>query len=334
MTTYDVYAVGNALVDIQVQIEPNFLLEQALQKGVMTLVSAEMQAKLLRLLDGFATHTSSGGSACNTVVGVANLGGTAYYAGKVGDDVFGRFFQQELREIGVESGLPPGGGPTGTCLVMVTPDADRTFQTCLATSIELDEGDIDEEIIKQSKFVYVEGYLWDAPGPRRASLRAMEFARKHSKPVAYSYSDPFCVHRAKDDFRRLTKTSLDFVFCNEDEALALTGADDRMKALKEIASWGPTIFMTAGKDGAYCASGSATSHMPAFSVNAVDSNGAGDLFAGGVLYGLAHGLSHGESAVLGSYAAALVVTQLGPRLAVKLAGRMAEILAIPPGAAL
>ena len=192
----DIYGVGNALLDVQVQVDFDFLKHHEIDKGVMTLVDTERQAELLSVLNGEPTRISAGGSACNTVVGVAHFGGTGYYAGKVGQDRYGEFFQKELRDLGIRSDLPPVNGPTGLCLVLITPDADRTMLTCLASSIELDEEDIRDEEIRRSRYVYVEGYLWDAPGPRHASQEAMAVARLQGIPVAYSYSDPFCVKRA------------------------------------------------------------------------------------------------------------------------------------------
>lgn len=334
MPRFDVYAVGNALVDIQVQIDTDFLALQGLDKGVMTLVTAESQMELLALLSGLPTQTSPGGSACNTVVGLANFGGRAYYAGKVGDDEHGAFFQKALTEVGIESAVPHGQGATGTCLVMITPDADRTMQTCLSASIELDEDDIQPEMIRESGYVYVEGYLWDSPGPKRASQKAMDLARQHGVPVAYTYSDPFCVKRSAEDFRSLSQFSVDLVFCNEEEARMLTANRDRAQACAEIASWGPTVFMTAGADGAFYARGKEQGHIPPFRVHALDTNGAGDLFAGGVLYGLTHGLSLAEAGKLGSYAAARVVTLIGPRLNEPLGAKIQDILSLPPGTAL
>lgn len=334
MARYDVYGVGNALVDIQVQVEAEFLARHGLDKGIMTLVTARTQKELLALLSGCPLQTSPGGSACNTMVGLANFGGRASYAGKVGDDEHGAFFQKALTEVGIESAVARGHGVTGTCLVMITPDADRTMQTCLAASIELDEDDIQSGIIKDSSYVYVEGYLWDSPGPKRASRKAMELARHHGVPVAYTYSDPFCVKRSAEDFRNLSQFSVDLVFCNEEEARMLTANPDRAQACREIASWGPTVFMTAGPDGAYYARGKEQGHIPPFKVHAIDTNGAGDLFAGGVLYGLTHGLSLADAGKLGSYAAARVVTLLGPRLNEPLQGRTGEILSLVPGSAL
>jgi sugar/nucleoside kinase (ribokinase family) len=324
---YDVYGVGNALVDIQAQVDAEFLRRHGIEKGVMTLVSTEEQQTLLNDLDTSKLEVSSGGSACNTVVGLAGLGGRAYYAGKVGADKHGAFFQEELQKLGVTSDLPPVAGATGTCLVLITPDADRTMLTCLAASIQLEAGDIRPEDVAQSKFVYVEGYLWDAQGPRQASLEAMKAAREHGVPVAYTYSDPFCVSRARDDFLRITRESVQLVFCNEEEARMMTELSSGPEACAKIASWGPDVFMTAGADGAYYASGKDRVHIQSFPAKAIDTNGAGDLFAGGTLYGLSHGYSPEASARLGCYAASKIVQQYGARLKTSIRQDAQRILA-------
>jgi sugar/nucleoside kinase (ribokinase family) len=330
MAELDVYGVGNALVDVQVQVKEDFLLAHGLEKGVMTLVTARKQQELLELVGDLEKKISPGGSACNTVVGLAGFGGRAYYAGKVGDDEHGSFFQSALTEVGIRSTVNRGHGSTGTCLVMITPDADRTMQTSLGASIELDEDDIQAGLVGESRYVYVEGYLWDSPGPQRACRRAMEIARARGVPVAFTYSDPFCVKRSAEDFRSLSRFSVDLVFCNEEEARMITANPDRAEACREIASWGPTVFMTAGADGAFYARGRENGRIQPFKVKAVDTNGAGDLFAGGVLYGLTHGLALAEAGKLGAYAAARVVSLVGPRLDEGLAGEVERILGLDP----
>lgn len=327
MNSYDIYGVGNALVDIQVQVDDKFLSDHHIDKGVMTLVSAEQQSKLLAQLENLPRQTSSGGSACNTVVGVTNYGGSAYYAGKVGDDQFGTFYQNELKELGIRCDLSPAKGATGTVLVLITPDADRTMLTCLAESLKLGAADIMELHVKSSRFVYVEGYLWDAPGPREASIRAMELGRKHGATVAFTYSDPFCVQRAANDFREISKSSADLIFCNEEEAKMIAEVDGATDACLAIASWGPQVFMTVGPEGAYYAKGDTIEHIPGLPATAIDTTGAGDLFAGGVLYGLSSGRTPLESGRLGSYAASLVVAQVGARLPQRLNGAVSDILA-------
>lgn len=312
--TYDVFALGNALVDIQAQVPLEFLKKHRLSKGVMTLVDAARQIELLSDLKDVPVHTSSGGSACNMVVGLAGLGGRGFYAGKVGRDVHGTFFQEELRTLGVRSDLPPSGSPTGTCLVLITPDADRTMLTCLSASVELSPADIDTEQLAQASYIYVEGYLWDAERPRAACEAAIATARSRGVKVAFSYSDPFCVARARDDFRRLSQEQVDLVFCNRDEACMLTGASEGPAAAALIASWGPDVFVTLAEAGACFASGDQMISIEPFAVKATDTNGAGDLFAGGALFALCRGFTPAQAGRLGSYAASLVVQRTGARL--------------------
>jgi sugar/nucleoside kinase (ribokinase family) len=312
--SYDVFAVGNALVDIQAQVAEEFLARHNLTKGVMTLVDAARQIELLADLKNVPVHTSPGGSACNTVVGLAGLGGRGYYAGKVGHDAHGAFFREELRTLGILSDLAPSDSPTGTCLVLNTPDADRTMLTCLAASVELSAADIDPAQIAQARFVYVEGYLWDAQRPRSACEAALEAARRCGVKVAFSYSDPFCVARAREDFRRLTQEQVDLVFCNQDEACMITGEPDGPAACRRIASWGPEVFVTLGAEGACFAAKDQWLVIEPFPVTATDTNGAGDLFAAGALFALCRGYGPAQAGRLGSYAASLVVQRTGARL--------------------
>lgn len=291
-----------------------FLEKHALTKGVMTLVDAARQIDVLADLKDVPVHTSSGGSACNTVVGLAGLGGRGFYAGKVGKDVHGVFFQEELRTLGIRSDLPPSNSPTGTCLVLNTPDADRTMLTCLAASVELSPTDIDMEQLALSSYLYVEGYLWDSALPRAACEVAIETARSRGVKVAFSYSDPFCVARARDDFRRLSQEQVDLVFCNVDEACMITGELDGPAAARKIASWGPDVFVTLGENGACFASGGEWLAIDPFPVKATDTNGAGDLFAGGALFALCRGFAPAEAGRLGSWAASRVVQRTGARL--------------------
>lgn len=324
--TYDVFAVGNALVDIQARVSADFLKQHAITKGVMTLVDVQRQKELLSLLSGEPLVTSSGGSACNTVVGLAGFGGTGYYAGKVGRDAYGTFFQSELQGLGIRSDVPPVDAATGTCLVLVTPDADRTMLTCLSASVLLAADDVRTDELGRARYVYVEGYLWDSPGPRQACLLAMAEARRLGVKVAFSYSDPFCVARARSDFQRLTREQVDLVFCNSDEACMITGASDGPDACRQIAAWGPDVYVTLGAEGACFASGHAFHFIPAFPTVAVDSNGAGDLFAGGALFGLCRGYTPANAGRLGSYAASRVVAQIGPRLPAQVAAEALRML--------
>ncbi|MFA6318655.1 MAG: adenosine kinase [Elusimicrobiota bacterium] len=319
-----VYGIGNALVDVQMAVEDAVLDgiisrppaggPEKIRKGNMHLVTPGFQCDLLGLLAGRDRATVSGGSACNTLIGVAQLGCPASYCGKVADDQFGRFFGSDLRAAGVNYSVPPGKKGTGTCVVLVTPDAQRTMFTDLGISIELTPADLDLDAIAASKWVYIEGYLWDAAGPKAASELAMEHAKKKGAKVAYSFSDSFCVRRALDDFRRFTKEYVDLVFCNEDEAHAFAGQEDTQAALKAIAGYGTGVALTCGSKGSILMLDGKRHDIPCKPVKPVDTTGAGDLYAAGVLAGLCKALPPAEAGGLGASMAAKVVAVRGARI--------------------
>jgi len=320
----DVYGIGNALVDIQTGIEDALLDEiiaakppgapAKIGKGNMHLVDSGAQRAILKHLDGLDLVTVSGGSACNTMIGLAQLGCDAAYCGKVADDKYGSFFAEDLRAAGVAYDVPFGKQGTGTCTVLVTPDAQRTMFTDLGISIELKAEDLDLDAVAAAKWVYIEGYLWDAPGPKAASERAMEHAKKNGVKVAYSYSDSFCVERALEDFRRFTKDFVDLVFCNEDEARAFAGRQDTEDALKEIEKYGTGIAVTRGKEGSVLVYEGKRHDIAPVRVTPVDTTGAGDLYASGVLAGLCGGLSAAEAGARGSKMAAHAISVRGARI--------------------
>lgn len=321
---HDVYGVGNALVDIQANVS-DALLQQITQdvqptthdriaKGTMHLVDTATQGHILRLLENVDTHTVSGGSAANTMIGVAHLGGRAAYAGKVGNDVHGAFYAEDLHKAGVAYRVPFGDEETGTCVILVTPDAQRTMFTHLGISTALTPDDIDEAAIRASQWVYVEGYLWDAPGPKAASLKAMEVACRYGVKVAYTFSDPFCVRRARSDFQDFTRRFVDLVFCNEEEALAFTNAGTAEDAIGTITTLETAVAITRGAQGSLLAMNGTRHVVPSVSVEAIDSTGAGDLYAAGVLHGLCSGKTPAEAGQLGSELAARILTVRGARL--------------------
>ncbi|MBI5211005.1 MAG: adenosine kinase [Elusimicrobia bacterium] len=320
----DVYGIGNALVDIQMPISDQVLRKLAsaklpggpadCRKGNMHLVDAGFQQETLKILERRERATVSGGSACNTLIGVAQLGRKAAYCGKVGRDAYGKFFGRDLRAASVGYDVPMGERGTGTCIVLVTPDAQRTMFTSLGISIELTPGDLDLDGIASSKWVYIEGYLWDAAGPKAASEKAMEHAKRHGAKVAYSYSDSFCVRRALDDFRRFTKEFVDLVFCNEDEARAFAGCQDTEAALREIATYDTGVALTCGKKGSILVLDGERHDIAPVPVKPVDTTGAGDLYAAGVLAGLCGGRPAKEAGELGSRMAARVIAVRGARI--------------------
>lgn len=326
MNPYNVFGVGNALVDIISSTGEDFLKANNIKKGIMTLVDTEAQSKLLGQINSKDTSLRSGGSAANTIIGLANCGGTGVYIGKVGGDTNGSFYKMDMEKFGIVFEVKPGSSSTGTCVVLTTPDGDRTMLTNLGISSELTKADIDEDKLAQSDIAYVEGYLWDKDNTKEACLHTMETAKKLGKRVAFTYSDPFCVHRSKDDFIKLTKEFVDIAFCNHDEAMALTSTDSPEDAIHELGSLTDLAFMTWGAQGAYLCHQGLVKHIPGFVVKPIDSNGAGDAFAAGVLYGLTHDYSVEKACRWGNYMASRVILELGPRLSYSLKGKQEEVL--------
>ncbi|MCR9145391.1 MAG: adenosine kinase [bacterium] len=316
---YDVFGVGNAIVDTLAFTEDAFLEKHQIAKGVMTLVEGDGQGKLLNDLQNQSLELRSGGSAANSMYNIALSGGKALYTGKVADDPNGEFYRRDLEKAGIGfhvKALSENEGPTGTCVVMTTPDSQRTMCTHLGVSTRLSAADIDEDLLKESKIVYVEGYLWTGDSTRAASIAAMEAAKKHGAKVAFTFSDPFLVNGFKDDFTKLVKDYCDIVFCNKDEAQHFTGWQDMDAVVKEIANLCELVFVTSSEEGAYvCEHKGADVHRePGFPVNAVDTNGAGDAFAGGALYGLSQGWDNAKCARWGNYLGSQIVQIHGARL--------------------
>lgn len=324
---YDVFGIGNAIVDTEVQIEDILLTTHDLQKGIMTLVSADQQTTLLDGLAGYAQHAAAGGSAANTMVGVAQFGGRAFFSGKIGDDMQGALYRESMAEVGVEFDVEAtNGAPTGTCLVLVTPDGERTMQTALGAAAAIDESDVDVDRIAASKFVYVEGYLFGSPTGTKAALKTMEEAKRAGVTVSLTLSDPGFAQIFIDRFRQSTKEYVDLLFCNQFEAMIYTDLKDREQALKALGKDCPKIFMTCGADGSMVYDNGTIAKVPGYKVPVVDTTGAGDVYAAGVLYGLANGMDNATAGKLGSFASARIVTRMGPRLTDRLGDHISVIL--------
>lgn len=327
MKSYDVFGIGNALVDILVLLDDHFLTSNKIHKGVMTLVDEEAQGELLLKLAEYKKELRSGGSAANTMIALSNIGGTGCYTGKVSHDTYGEFYKKDMEFSGIHFETKPESiSHTGTCLILTTPDAERTMLTSLGISSTITKADIDEDRLKNSKFIYVEGYLWDKPDTKQACIHAMELAKKHKVKISFTYSDPFCVERSKEEFIKLTKEYCDLVFCNLAEGETISGEKDPEAILKKIGSWVDICCMTSGKEGARVMDKNTNRLIPGFPVKPLDTTGAGDVFAAGVLYGLTHDLTLPKSVRLGNYMASRIVQEIGPRLSVKLMGREEEIL--------
>jgi sugar/nucleoside kinase (ribokinase family) len=325
----DVFGLGNAMVDILVLVDDDFVREHALPKGSMTLVDAEKQGAILRDLEHRSLEMQSGGSAANTIIGVAQCGGTGFYTGKVARDPNGEFYRQDLLRSGVHFDVHPAsesGPPTGTCLVLTTPDAERTMCTHLGVSALLSPEDVDVDRLKRCRYAYVEGYLWDQTQPRAASLEVMQQSKRHEVKVALTFSDPFLMERFGDDFRTLAREYCDIVFCNALETRHFTNVDDLEEAARIVGQLVELAFVTNGAAGCMVVQAGRIEHIPGFRVKALDTVGAGDAFAAGALFGLTHGYSAQQSARWGNFLASRVVTHHGARLPHPVSERIGEIV--------
>ncbi len=312
--TYSVYGVGNAIMDLQLQCDDAFLDSIGVKKGVMTLVEEAQQKDVLEALAGHHVHQCSGGSAANTIVGIADFGGSTAYACKVGNDQFGMRYHDEMHDLGVTLTVNQGRGKTGNCIVLITPDAQRTMLTHLGISSTLSDADMGAEEIDKAKYIYVEGYLLATESTRKAALKAIELAEQQGVKVALTVSDPFLIDLCRETFLDLIRGPVDLLFCNEQEARALTGFDDPVECIREIHKHAESVALTLGRKGSMIMHEGEIIPVEGIEVNAVDTTGAGDMYAAGVLYGITNGLSWHQAGHLGSHAAAQIVSQLGARL--------------------
>lgn len=311
---YDVYGVGNALVDIQAQVTDETLSRLKFTKGVMTLVDAQTQRTVLEALEGVPINRCAGGSAANTVIGVADFGGKAAYAGKVGNDVLGDFCLSDMRKMGVTIEVPQAAGNTGTCVVLVTEDAQRTMLTHLGVSATLGPDDIDEAEIQKAKYVYIEGYLFTGESSKAAALKTIELAKANDVKVAFTVSDPFLIKEFRDEFWALIEGPVDLLFCNLQEARSLTKLEDPIQCAHEIHKHTENVALTLGANGSILMHEGEAIPVEGVPVTAIDTTGAGDMYAAGLLGGIANGLTWQQAGHLASHAAARIVTQLGARL--------------------
>jgi adenosine kinase len=312
---FDVLGIGNAIVDLLAHTEEDFLVDNRLAKGTMRLVDAGESARLYGAM-GPAVQ-ASGGSAGNTIAGVASLGGKAAFIGKVAEDDLGQAYRHDLAAQGVHFATEPldGDESTGRCMILVTPDGERTMNTFLGASLRLAPKDIDPAVVQDAAITYLEGYLWDPPPAKEAFLEAARIARKAGRRVALTLSDPFCVDRYRDEFRRLVvEREVDILFANVRELHALYQTADLDTAIAALRAECPLAAVTASADGGYVVTPERIERVAARPVErVVDATGAGDLFAAGFLFGLARGWAPKRSAELGALAAAEIISHMGPR---------------------
>jgi sugar/nucleoside kinase (ribokinase family) len=312
---YDVLGIGNAIVDVLARTEDDFLVKQGMNKGSMALID-EARAQAIYDAMGPAVEIS-GGSAANTIVGLASLGGRGAFVGRVKNDKLGHAFSHDIRAAGVAftTSAADSGPSTGRCYVLVTPDGERTMNTYLGAAQDLHPADIDEGMIASSAIVYLEGYLWDPKNAKDAFLKAAKIAHESERKVALSLSDAFCVDRWRDEFLQLMRSStVDLIFANEGELQSLYQTSDFDSAVKALRNDIDIAVVTRSEKGCLVIGPDGTEAVPAFPVKkVVDTTGAGDLFAAGFLSGLARGADDRTCGRLGALAAGEVIQHLGAR---------------------
>lgn len=317
MKKFDVYALGNALVDIEYHSNPHTLVEMGIDKGVMTLIDEQRQNSLIAQLGESHESMTCGGSAANTIIALAQMGATTHFDCRVSNDMTGQIFARDLHQSGVNSNLdfkPLPPGVTGKCLVFVTPDADRTMNTFLGVSGELDVSDIDKQAIRQSEYVYIEGYLASADNTRDAAIEVRRIAEARGVKTSLTLSDPNMVKFFRESLEAMIGDQVDLLFANEDEAMELAATDSLDVAIELFKKISRNFAITRGKDGALVFDGLNLIEVQPKTVKAIDTLGAGDMFAGAFLYGLSQGMSFHRAGDLASLASAKIVTQFGPRL--------------------
>lgn len=326
---YDVYGIGNAIVDIVTEVDHNFFEKNNIEKGVMTLVDEKRQHQLIKAIDMKKSRMSGGGSAGNTVVAVNQFGGKSFYSCLVAKDDLGKFFLSDLTRNGVDTNLAYESCPdghTGKCLVMTSPDAQRTMNTFLGISSFLSPDHLNEEAIKNSSYLYMEGYLVASPKGLDALKEAKKIAEHNKVPTSLTFSDASMVKYFSKQMDEIVDASVDLLFCNEEEALIFTGTDTLNEAREKLKSTAKHFAITLGANGALIFDGDTFIQIEPYNVRAIDTNGAGDMFAGAFLYGITHNRSYAEAGKLASLASSRVVSQFGPRLEPKQAKRVLEDL--------
>jgi len=315
MKEFQICGLGNAIVDIFLEVSENEFAELGFQRGGMQLVDHAEQKVLLDRYQKHDPKLVSGGSVANSIIAFSQLGGQAAFVGCVGDDRYGLFYTSEFEELGIDIGNPIiVNQATGTCLCLITPDAERTMRTCLAVSSHLSAKHIEAEHIQNSQWLFIEGYVFANPDTGQTAIReAIRIAKEGNTKVAITCSDAFVVNVFGDALKEALK-STDLFFCNESEACAVTGATTAEEAFKKLNGNIPSVVVTNGPHGAYVRHGGVTAHVDAFPTEPKDLTGAGDMFAGAFLYGITHGVDPVKSARAASFLSHKVISQVGARL--------------------
>jgi len=318
MNSYNIYGVGNALLDLEYNVSPETLDLLGIEKGVMTLIDEAKQAEIVAALESAECHRACGGSAANTVVAIAQMGGKGFFSCRIGDDATGKFYLKDLTHFGIATNITPpetlNFGKTGQCLVLVTPDADRTMNTFLGVSADISIADLEADSISASDYVYIEGYLVSSDPARTTAIRARELARELDTKVAFTLSDPNMVKFFKAGLLEIIGDGVDLLFANEAEALEMAGTPSLDQAIAYLKTIAQEFVITLGANGSIVYDGSRLHEIAPQSVTAIDTVGAGDMYAGAFLYAITHGLDYAAAGQLASRASAKIVTKYGPRL--------------------
>lgn len=317
MKKYNVFGIGNALVDCVYMVDDKFLDDNNIEKGLMTLVDEKKQKSIIEKIKNFDSVIQSGGSVTNSVYTLSQLGGSGYVSVLVAEDEFGKIYLSDLKNSNVSTGgtkFTTGDGMTGTCLVLTTPDAERTMNTCLSISSNFSIKNINLVDLKSSEYLYIEGYLVTSDVAMEAVHQSIEFSSKNDVKIALTFSDLAMVKYFKDNFKSILNNKVDLLFCNEDEAKTFSGSDTLEDSIKYLGKLSSTLVVTLGKNGSLIYHNGEKITIDPYPTKAVDTVGAGDTYAGAFLYGITNGLSLKKSGELASLLSSKVVSKIGPRL--------------------
>ena len=314
---YDVFGIGNALLDCVYMVEDKFLEENKIEKGLMTLVDEKQQKSIIEKIKSYDSFIQSGGSVTNSVYTLSQLGGSGYVSVLVSDDDFGKIYLSDLKNSNVAtagSSFTTGKGMTGTCLVLTTPDAERTMNTCLSISSNFSIKNINLDDLKYAKYLYVEGYLVTSEIAMDAINECIQFAISNDIKIALTFSDLSMVKYFKENFKSILKRKVDLLFCNEDEAKTFSGFDSLNKSVDYLKNFTYNLVITQGEKGSLIINEDEIIKIDPHNVKAIDTVGAGDAFAGSFLYGITNGYTLKKSGDLASLLSSKVVSKIGPRL--------------------
>lgn len=309
---YDVLGIGSALLDFTVIVDDDDLKKFGLVKGGMQLIDAERSREVLSSLEGKRIEITPGGSSANTLAGISMLGGRGIFLGKVGNDPHGDLYIRDTELSGVKAEISRHNSMTGHAITFITPDSERTFATHLGAALQLGRDDVREDHIKNSKILHIEGFLFEPPGLREACMKALEIARKNRVLVSIDLSDPGLIDRIRPIFETVARDFANIIFVNEDEARAFTGSEQD-KALEHLSTFCDIAIVKLGPQGSLIKSEGVVHRIPVFKTEVVNTNGAGDMYAAGMLYGLSRGFSLERSGTIGSFVSSKVVSQVGAR---------------------